>query len=96
MRLGSYPAMLTPGSLVEQAYGSTPVSERHRHRYEVNNAYRDALTRAGLAISATSPDGRSTGRYRCGSGATEPEQKGPRWSVRSSGSSTRNQRAQCG
>jgi len=43
---------------VAQAYGDTEVSERHRHRYEVNNAYRDALTKAGLHISGTSPDGR--------------------------------------
>lgn len=58
MRLGAYPARLAEGSLVAEAYGSTEVSERHRHRYEVNNAYRDALTRAGLHISGTSPDGR--------------------------------------
>jgi len=58
MRLGAYPATLTPGSLVAEAYGTTEVSERHRHRYEVNNAYRDALTAAGLVISGTSPDGR--------------------------------------
>ena len=58
MRLGAYPAVLTPGSLVAEAYGSTEVSERHRHRYEVNNAYRDALNDAGLVISGTSPDGR--------------------------------------
>ncbi|MER7420677.1 CTP synthase [Micromonospora peucetia] len=58
MRLGAYPALLAEGSLVAEAYGSTEVSERHRHRYEVNNAYRDALTRAGLHISGTSPDGR--------------------------------------
>jgi CTP synthase len=58
MRLGSYPAVLEPGSLVAQAYGTTEVTERHRHRYEVNNAYRDALTKAGLRISGTSPDGR--------------------------------------
>lgn len=58
MRLGAYPAKLTEGSLVAQAYGDTEVSERHRHRYEVNNAYRDALTKAGLHISGTSPDGR--------------------------------------
>jgi CTP synthase len=58
MRLGSYPAVLTAGSLVAEAYGSTEVSERHRHRYEVNNAYRDALSAAGLVISGTSPDGR--------------------------------------
>jgi CTP synthase len=58
MRLGSYPAKLEPGSLVAQAYGTTDVNERHRHRYEVNNAYRDKLTKAGLRISGTSPDGR--------------------------------------
>ena len=58
MRLGSYPAILTEGSLVAEAYGTTSVDERHRHRYEVNNAYRDALTKAGLRISGTSPDGR--------------------------------------
>ncbi|MCW2528809.1 MAG: pyrG [Pseudonocardiales bacterium] len=58
MRLGAYPAKLTPGSIVAQAYGTTEVSERHRHRYEVNNSYRDALTDAGLVISGTSPDGR--------------------------------------
>jgi CTP synthase len=58
MRLGSYPARLAEGSLVAQAYGTTEVTERHRHRYEVNNAYRDALTKAGLQISGTSPDGR--------------------------------------
>jgi CTP synthase len=58
MRLGAYPAVLTAGSLVAEAYGALEVSERHRHRYEVNNAYRDALAKAGLVISGTSPDGR--------------------------------------
>ncbi|MGW3789181.1 CTP synthase [Micromonospora chokoriensis] len=58
MRLGAYPATLTEGSIVAEAYGSIEISERHRHRYEVNNAYRDALTKAGLHISGTSPDGR--------------------------------------
>ncbi|MDG4809314.1 CTP synthase [Micromonospora sp. WMMD1120] len=58
MRLGAYPATLTEGSIVAEAYGSTEISERHRHRYEVNNAYRDALTKAGLRFSGTSPDGR--------------------------------------
>ncbi|GAA0277663.1 CTP synthase [Cryptosporangium japonicum] len=57
MRLGAYPAALTPGSLVADAYGSTSVSERHRHRYEVNNAYRKQLTSVGLEFSGTSPDG---------------------------------------
>ncbi|QOC92520.1 CTP synthase [Micromonospora craniellae] len=58
MRLGAYPAALAEGSIVAEAYGSTEVSERHRHRYEVNNAYRDQLAKAGLRISGTSPDGR--------------------------------------
>ena len=57
MRLGAYPAVLVKGSLVATAYGATEVSERHRHRYEVNNAYRDKLAAAGLMISGTSPDG---------------------------------------
>ena len=56
MRLGSYPARLTPGSLVAEIYGATSVTERHRHRYEVNNAYRDRLEAAGLRLSGTSPD----------------------------------------
>ncbi|MBA2473323.1 MAG: CTP synthase [Pseudonocardiales bacterium] len=57
MRLGAYPASLEPGSVVARAYGTTEVRERHRHRYEVNNAYRDKLAGAGLVISGTSPDG---------------------------------------
>ena len=57
MRLGSYPAALMPGSLVAEAYGETTVTERHRHRYEVNNAYRKQLANAGLVISGASPDG---------------------------------------
>ncbi len=56
MRLGSYEAKLTPGSVVAEAYGSETVTERHRHRYEVNNAYRDKLEAAGLVISGVSPD----------------------------------------
>jgi CTP synthase len=58
MRLGSYPAQLVPGSVVAEAYGATEVSERHRHRYEVNNDYRDRLEKAGFVVSGTSPDGR--------------------------------------
>jgi len=58
MRLGAYPAKLVEGSIVAEAYGTTEVSERHRHRYEVNNAYRETLEKAGLRISGTSPDGR--------------------------------------
>jgi CTP synthase len=56
MRLGAYEAQLAPGSVVAKAYGSEKVSERHRHRYEVNNAYRAELEEAGLLISGTSPD----------------------------------------
>jgi CTP synthase len=57
MRLGLYPANLEPGSVVARAYGSTWVEERHRHRYEVNNLYRDDLAAAGLVFSGLSPDG---------------------------------------
>ena len=57
MRLGLYPARLTPGSLVAELYGTVDVAERHRHRYEVNNAYRDKLEAAGLVVSGVSPDG---------------------------------------
>jgi CTP synthase len=57
MRLGAYPAVLEPDSIVAQAYQSTQVSERHRHRYEVNNAYRDRIAESGLRFSGTSPDG---------------------------------------
>ena len=56
MRLGLYPAILTEGSVVAKAYGVTEVQERHRHRYEVNNAYRAQLERAGLVFSGLSPD----------------------------------------
>jgi CTP synthase len=58
MRLGIYPADLAPGSLVAELYGTDVVHERHRHRYEVNNAYRQTLEDAGLACSGLSPDGR--------------------------------------
>src|SRR3712207_4519256 len=57
MRLGSYPASLQKGSVVAQAYGSTEITERHRHRYEVANAYRDRIGESGLVFSGTSPDG---------------------------------------
>jgi CTP synthase len=57
MRLGSYPASLERGSVVAEAYGSTDITERHRHRYEVNNIYRDRLEEAGMVFSGTSPDG---------------------------------------
>jgi CTP synthase len=57
MRLGAYDADLAPGTLVRELYGAARVSERHRHRYEVNNAYRAQLTDAGLVVSGTSPGG---------------------------------------
>ncbi|MBN2177190.1 MAG: CTP synthase [Demequinaceae bacterium] len=56
MRLGEYEAVLTPGSIVAEAYGATNVGERHRHRYEVNNSYRERLEEAGLVLSGRSPD----------------------------------------
>ena len=56
MRLGSQPAALTPGSVVAETYGSTTVTERHRHRYEVNNSYLESLTDAGLVVSGTHPE----------------------------------------
>ncbi|HHT12724.1 MAG TPA: CTP synthase [Propionibacterium sp.] len=58
MRLGAFPAVLQEGSVVAKVYGETSIEERHRHRYEVNNAYRNQLEEAGLLISGTSPDGR--------------------------------------
>jgi len=57
MRLGAYPARLRPNSRAHQAYGVTEISERHRHRYEVNNAYRDVLAEKGMRFSGVSPDG---------------------------------------
>ena len=57
MRLGAYDAILTPGSRVSEIYGSTTISERHRHRYEVNIAYKDRLEAGGLKFSGLSPDG---------------------------------------
>ena len=60
MRLGSYPAELEEGSIVAELYGTTHVTERHRHRYEVNVAYKDRLREAGLRISGQSPDGELT------------------------------------
>jgi CTP synthase len=57
MRLGAYPCRLTPGTLAEKAYGMTNISERHRHRYEFNNEFREQLVRNGLSVSGTSPSG---------------------------------------
>jgi CTP synthase len=57
MRLGAYPCHLAEGTRAREIYGSEVISERHRHRFEVNNAYRDTLAQHGLTISGTSPDG---------------------------------------
>ena len=57
MRLGAYPAKLAKGSRVSEIYGSTDISERHRHRYEVNTAYKDRLEQEGMLFSGMSPDG---------------------------------------
>ena len=58
LRLGSYPCVLAEDSLACRLYGTNRIEERHRHRYEVNNAYRDALTSHGMKLSGLSPDGR--------------------------------------
>ena len=58
LRLGSYPCHIVPGTEMEKCYGAELISERHRHRYEFNNTYREELEAAGLKISGTSPDGR--------------------------------------
>ena len=58
MRLGSYPCRLGEGTLAQRCTALNEVSERHRHRYEFNNAYRDSLTAKGLVLSGLSPDGR--------------------------------------
>jgi CTP synthase len=58
MRLGLYPARLTPGSKAAAVYGQEVIYERHRHRFEVNNRYRQTLEQAGLVLSGQSPDGR--------------------------------------
>ena len=58
LRLGKYPCVLQPGTAIAACYAATEISERHRHRYEFNNAYRDALQASGLILSGLSPDGR--------------------------------------
>ena len=57
MRLGAYPAALAKGSQVAKIYGATQISERHRHRYEVNTRYRERLEEAGVRFCGLSPDG---------------------------------------
>ena len=56
MRLGSYPCVLVEGSHAARIYSKRKINERHRHRYEFNNAYRDQLSKAGLVLSGVSPD----------------------------------------
>lgn len=56
MRLGAYPCKVFPGTMLEKAYGTNEISERHRHRFEYNNEYREQLTADGLAVCGTSPD----------------------------------------
>ena len=57
LRLGAYPCVIAPKTTMERCYGKTEISERHRHRYEFNNDYRDAMQKAGLTLSGISPDG---------------------------------------
>lgn len=57
LRLGSYPCVIKSGTTMERCYGKTQISERHRHRYEFNNDYREAFSESGLTLSGTSPDG---------------------------------------
>jgi CTP synthase len=58
LRLGSYPCIINPGTTMERCYGTDSINERHRHRYEFNNDYREVLEKAGLCLSGKSPDGR--------------------------------------
>lgn len=58
MRLGAYPCVIRSGSILERAYGKKEIQERHRHRYEFNNEYREAIQLAGMDVTGTSPDGR--------------------------------------
>ena len=58
LRLGAYPCVITPDTTMARCYGAGLIHERHRHRYEFNNDYRDVLQKAGLTLSGTSPDGR--------------------------------------
>ena len=57
MRLGAYPCKIKEGTLVHKAYGAIDISERHRHRYELNNDYREIFEQNGLVFSGVSPDG---------------------------------------
>ena len=58
LRLGSYPCVIAKGTMMERCYGRNEIRERHRHRYEFNNEYRDILKEKGLIFSGMSPDGK--------------------------------------
>ena len=58
LRLGAYPCVIQPGTTLARCYGAAEISERHRHRYEFNNRYREVFLQAGMALAGTSPDGR--------------------------------------
>ena len=58
LRLGSYPCQIAPNSTLARCYGTSLIHERHRHRYEFNNDFRETLTAAGLTLCGTSPDGK--------------------------------------
>ena len=58
LRLGAYPCSIKSGTAMERCYGTLSISERHRHRYEFNNDYREVFEKNGLTLSGTSPDGR--------------------------------------
>ena len=58
MRLGAYPCAIKPGTIAAECYGQLEISERHRHRFEVNNEFRDQIEAAGLTVCGTSPNGR--------------------------------------
>ena len=58
LRLGSYPCQIVPGTKMAECYGKEQIDERHRHRYEFNNDYRETVEQSGMKISGTSPDGR--------------------------------------
>ncbi len=70
MRLGAYPCVLEKGSIAAEAYGSTAISERHRHRYEVSNKYREQMVQRGLILSGTSPTSASSRWWSCASTRT--------------------------
>ena len=57
LRLGSYPCVIKKDTVMERCYGSSEITERHRHRYEFNNDYREAFTSRGMTLSGISPDG---------------------------------------